>query len=497
MMKQHLRWMFVTNLLLLMISSPLPAPEKIWVTGYLPSYYQSNSGAIDFLTASDYAKLTHLSHHGPYVNPDGSFNYQPTSFSDVKAQKAVQQAHQHGVPILLCIVAWYDQYIEAINDSLSRNRLINNTLGLVDRAGYDGVDVDLEPVMSAYIPGIVNGNPYYVQFIRQLYDSLQVRTSPQLNRPLLLTAPMNGYAGPVFYQLHDKFDQINIMTYDMVSPDWGFPVWHDSPVFSGGYTIAGRPAPSVQGEVQKCLAAGVPAAEVGIGVSCDAFRWKGGSGTPTGGVTAPRQQWLQKPSWTRFAYKDLMANFYRAEYYRWDDAAQMSYLSIDRDGSANDEFWSFNDEKSCKAKVEFIKQNHLGGLIIWELGSGYLASQPVGKRLPQLDAIHEAILTPSDVAWNEAPAPSDFCLHQNYPNPFNANTTIEYYLARDSHVHLAIYNTLGQEIETLVSEKQSSGNYTIVWPGQKSSESKLSSGTYFYRIDVDGMVMFRPMIFLK
>ncbi len=497
MIQKHIRLAAIPILFLFILLNKLPAQGKCWITGYLPSYHQSHDGGIGFLTSNDYGKITHLSHHGPYVNPNGSFDYQPTLFSDIKAQKAVQQSHQHGVPILLCIVAWYDQYIEAINDSLSRNRLINNTLQLIDHVGYDGVDVDLEPVMSAYIPGIVYGNSYYIQFIDQLYDSLQIRKSYLLNRSLLLTAAMNGYAGPVFARLYHKFDQINIMTYDLVSPDWSFPVWHDSPVYSGSYMISGRPAPSVQSEVQKCLNAGVPPEKIGIGVSCDAFRWKGGSGTPTGGVTAPRQQWLQAPSWTRFAYKDMMASYFRSEYYRWDDTAKMSYLSIDREGSANDEFWSYNDEASCKAKVEFVKQNSLGGVIIWELGSGYLAQKPLGERLPQLNAIHEAIMQPSDVANNQTATPSHFSLSQNYPNPFNESTTIKYYLARDSYVHLAVYNILGQEIEMLVSEKQLAGDYQIVWPNQKSTESKLSSGIYFYRIDVDGIGNFRPMIFLK
>jgi len=497
MIQNDIRRVVTKILFLFIILNKLPAQEKYWVTGYLPSYHQSYDGSIGFLTSSDYEKITHLSHHGPYVNPDGSFDYQPTWFSDVKAKKAVQLAHQHGVPILLCIVAWYDNYIQAIKDSLSRHILTNNVLKVVDQYGYDGVDVDLEPVMSQYIPGITYGNPRYIEFVNQLYDSLQVRTSSLLNRPLMLTAPMNGYAGPVFKQLHEKFDQINIMTYDLVSPDWGFPVWHDSPVYSGGYWISGKPAPSVHEEVKKCLNAGVPAEKVGIGVSCDAFRWKGGSGTPTGGATAPRQQWTKAPSWTRFGYRDMMASYFRSEYYRWDDSAKMSYLSIDREGSANDEFWSYNDEASCQAKVEFVKQNSLGGVIIWELGSGYLAQKPLGERLPQLNAIHEAIMQPSDVAEKENMAPSHFSLLQNYPNPFNESTTIKYYLASDSYVHLAVYNILGQEIETLVSEKQLAGDYQIVWPNQKSTESKLSSGIYFYRIDVDGIGNFRPMIFLK
>jgi len=470
------------------------ASEHPWVTGYLPSYHQSSDGRISILAESDYTKLTHLSHHGPYVNPDGSLNYEPTGFSDVKARKAVDQAHQQKRPILLCIVAWYDQYIQAINDSLSRTKLVGNVLKLVDKAGYDGVDVDLEPVMSEFIPGIVNANPDYIQFVSQLYDSLQKRTSALLNRSLLLTAPTNGYAGPVFAQIHEKFDQINIMTYDLVAPDWGFPVWHDSPVYCAGYLIFGKPAPSVQGEVQKCLKAGVPPEKLGIGISCDAFRWKGGNGTPAGGATAPRQQWRQAPSWTRFAYKDLMTNIYHPDYYRWDDPAKMAYLSIDRDGSANDEFWSFNDENSCAAKVAFVKENHLGGVIIWELGSGYLAHKPEGKRLPQLNAIHEACLEPSAAGENEERESSHFSLLQNYPNPFNASTTIEYSLDRDGPVRLEIFNPIGQRIETAVAAYQQAGHYKIIWPAKNYAQ--LATGIYLGRLETNGSVYLRKMVLI-
>lgn len=473
------------------------AQQTLWVTGYLPSYHQSGSGAVDFLTAEDYGKLTHLSHHGPYVNPDGSFNYQPTQFSDSKAEKAVRLAHQHNVTILLCIVAWYDQYIEAINDEQSRNRLIMNTLRLVDRAGYDGVDVDLEPVMSQYIPGITRDNPHYIRFIEQLYDSLQTRVSPLLNRPLLLTAAINGYAGPVFSILHEKFDQINIMTYDLVSPDWGFPVWHDSAVYSAGFMISGRPAPSVETEVQKCLNAGVPAAKLGIGISCDAFRWKGGTGTPTGGVTAPRQQWIKAPTWTRFSYRELITSYYRQEYYRWDDDAKISFLSIDREGASNDEFWSYNDERSCREKVEFVRRKGLGGVIIWELGSGYLPTQPSGRRLPQLSAVHEAIATPSRIELDIENADVRLLWIDCRPNPFNASATIEYRLDYACHAKLGVFNALGQLVEELVDDQLPAGTYRVTWPHAYTDSFEYPSGVYFCRLQADASVAVIRLLLIR
>jgi hypothetical protein len=72
--------------------------------------------------------------------------------------------------------------------------------------------------------------------------------------------------------------------------------------------------------------------------------------------------------------------------------------------------------------------------------------------------------------------PDGFTLHQNYPNPFNPTTTISYDLSRNADVTLKIYNMTGQEIKTLVNEKQSAGtkqgkticrNQTsgLGWPG--------------------------------
>jgi chitinase len=485
-------------LIFALFNNSLASGDSLWVTGYIVAASQSPDGNLTILSASDYDKVTHLSHHGPYVNQDGSFDYAPTVFSNIKAIKAVEKAHLNGVPIMLCIVSFLS-YREAINDSISRNNLINNTLNLVDLAGYDGVDVDLEPVMSPYVPGIQNGNPDYIRFVSQLYDSLQVRTSSLLGRPLLLTAPMNGYAGPVFAQVYEKFDQINIMTYDMVSPEWGFPVWHDSPVFSDGYIISGKPAPSIEGEVSTCLSSGVPADKVGIGVSFDAFRWKGGTGTTTGGATAPRQHWITAPSWTRFSYKDMMnAGYYNQQYYRWDDGAKMSYMSIDNTGSANDEFWSYNDERSCIEKVKFVQQHNMGGVIIWELGSGYISSNPAGNKIPQLNAIYEAKTNPLAVEHNNNYKPDQYMLFQNYPNPFNPSTKIVYSLPFESNVEIQIFNLLGEVVATLEDKTMQAGTHFIEWDA-----SNIPSGVYLYRIVSEAISSFnsfnsvRKMILVK
>ena len=88
--------------------------------------------------------------------------------------------------------------------------------------------------------------------------------------------------------------------------------------------------------------------------------------------------------------------------------------------------------------------------------------------------------------------PIDFQLEQNYPNPFNPSTTIEFALPERSFVKLSIYNTLGQEIETLVNEEKGVGVHRIVW-----NASAYPSGIYFYKLETSKFQSVKKMLLLK
>ncbi len=82
--------------------------------------------------------------------------------------------------------------------------------------------------------------------------------------------------------------------------------------------------------------------------------------------------------------------------------------------------------------------------------------------------------------------PTEFALHQNFPNPFNPQTNIPYDLAESGDVVLRIYNLLGQEVRTLVRERQPVGRYTVQWSGMDDRGVSVSSGIYFYQVSVAG-----------
>jgi hypothetical protein len=88
--------------------------------------------------------------------------------------------------------------------------------------------------------------------------------------------------------------------------------------------------------------------------------------------------------------------------------------------------------------------------------------------------------------------PLTFALEQNYPNPFNPSTMINYQLPTANMVSLKIYNLLGQQVETLVDERQPAGKYEINFDA-----SKLASGMYIYRIQAGSYTVSKKMLLLK
>ena len=88
--------------------------------------------------------------------------------------------------------------------------------------------------------------------------------------------------------------------------------------------------------------------------------------------------------------------------------------------------------------------------------------------------------------------PETFTVSQNYPNPFNPSTVIKYKLSGSIFVTLKIYDTIGNEIATLVNEQKDAGSYEVKFDG-----STLSSGMYVYQLTAGNFVITKKMILMK
>jgi hypothetical protein len=138
------------------------------------------------------------------------------------------------------------------------------------------------------------------------------------------------------------------------------------------------------------------------------------------------------------------------------------------------------------------------GAYLWEIPFDL----PVGNyRIHLISILDNEVTTASDSAFKiidetaideKSQKPGKFFLHQNYPNPFNPVTTIKYQLAKPGFVKLNVYDITGERMKKLVAKRQNPGIYHVDF-----ESGDLSSGIYFYRLEVGGLQQTRQMLMIK
>jgi hypothetical protein len=96
------------------------------------------------------------------------------------------------------------------------------------------------------------------------------------------------------------------------------------------------------------------------------------------------------------------------------------------------------------------------------------------------------------ISNNNNEIPKEFKLYHNYPNPFNPATMIKFDVPKPSEVSLVLYNTIGQELLTLVNSHFAPGSYIVEW-----NAANFPSGVYFYRITAGSFTDIKKMVLIK
>jgi hypothetical protein len=109
----------------------------------------------------------------------------------------------------------------------------------------------------------------------------------------------------------------------------------------------------------------------------------------------------------------------------------------------------------------------------------------------ETDYSNEASLSLTAVKTDEA-LPKEYSIRQNYPNPFNPSTTFSFALPSRSFVSLKIFDLLGRDVATIVSESLNAGRYTRQW-----NAGTMPGGVYFYRLQAGTFTATRTLILLK
>ncbi len=122
-----------------------------------------------------------------------------------------------------------------------------------------------------------------------------------------------------------------------------------------------------------------------------------------------------------------------------------------------------------------------------------------GFTYPQVSEVIKVVINPEPTSVEQISdeIPLTFRLEQNYPNPFNPETSINYAMTQSGRVNLSIYNLRGQKIVNLVDQIQTAGEYRVTWNGNDDHGIRVSSGIYFYRLEVNDTSLHRVMTLIK
>ena len=359
--------------------SSFSAVADIWCAAYYPGYEQAYMPASNI----DFAVVSHVIHFSLVPNSDGSLNSNANSITLLNSADLVTRAHAAHRKALICVGGASTSF-QGATASANLSAFISNLTNFMASRGYDGIDLDWEPLDASdalQFTNLVNG-------LRSALDAITPR-------PLLTAAVASPPTPPALIaSVQSRFDQINLMTYDLSGPYPGWVTWFNAPIFDGGYRFpsTGGLVPSADGMVSSLTTIGVDAGRLGIGIAFYGYIWSGGGGTPTGGTALPRQAWTgtNAPMVTAVTYNTIMSSYYQTNLYHWDLGAQAPYLSIDNPGSNNDNFISYDDPRICQSKVSYARNRGLGGVMIWELAQDHKANQPD----PLLQAVKQALAAP-------------------------------------------------------------------------------------------------------
>jgi chitinase len=434
--------------------------QSMWVSAYYGGWAQG-CGYVGNMQADkiDYSAVTHIIHFAIQPLPDGSIDDTTLCITPENSASLISHAHAAGKKVLVALGGENTEsaFLSATN-STNRQKFINNLINFITTRGYDGIDLDWEPITPSSISQVKT-------FIIELRAALDAMTP----RPFFTAAV---FCEPdLFAQLQDKFDQINIMTYDL-NGDWLNGSWFNAPTYDGGYWFsASGPAPSANGLVDMFISAGLNPAKLGIGIGFYGYVAKGGKSTPTDGVTAPGQLWTSPPTKTAYTYSDIMDKFFNPANYRYDSAAGAAYLSYNMTGSAEDMFITYDDESSILEKINYVRNKAIGGVIIFQLGGGWRPNAPVPDNL--LQAVKDAVIQTT----NQAMVPSIPILNSpsNGASGVSTSTTLKWNSSAGANSYTLQVSKSPEFIEPIVNQDNLTATFYNL--------SGLSySTTYYWRV---------------
>ncbi len=294
-----------------------------------------------------------------YVNNDFTLDMSDI-LPSLTTETGYLAARKKGVRVVLSIQGYGDNslnFSKAASNDATRKKFARVVLEAMEKYHFDGVDIDWE--YPGWFSSTTSGEAEnFTLLIKELYDALKAKDEDYL---ITAAIPAGAY-GYVRYNLKDVseyLDYIHLMSYDLEASSQAV---HHTALYSddGRHTThTGSGAASVDLFVRR----GVPIEKIVLGVAFYGKYTTVASSVDGGIGTATTSSSYKTMTYT-VIYNRYLSRIDDGVTYYFDKKCQAPYLYVEDE----QRFITYDDEKSIKAKCQYVRDNDLGGVMIWEIG---------------------------------------------------------------------------------------------------------------------------------
>ena len=316
---------------------------------------------------------------GPSVLPQGNF----------QALRLLKQQHPN-LRTILSIGGWdfSAHFSDIAATEAARHKFVASAIKFAKTNGFDGIDIDWEfPVSggrdtNSYRPADKHNFTLLLQEFRRQLDMNLASTGKRMTLTVALGPKPEQFANYELQQVSRFVDWIHVMTYDYHGP-WSDTTNHNSPL----YGSSGDPDSAqlnTHATIQAFLAPGITPAKLVIGAPAYGYAWSGVANVQNGLF----QPFTAIPPGSAedlgsYDYRDVVSQFLPTSTRYWDDDAKSPWLYNPATGI----MLSYNDPESLGYRADYVMDNGLGGMFLWELSAD-------DNQHSLIDAIHSGLTGP-------------------------------------------------------------------------------------------------------
>ena len=328
--------------------------EDLKIIGYVAGYEDFDPALVDV------KKLTHINYAFANIvdgKPKFELDTDSIKISKVMALKKTNP----NLKVLYSIGGWVwsNKFTHAAAYPEAREQFAISSVQLMKKHGFDGVDLDWE------YPGQRGEDNDFRPSDKENFTLLMAEIRKHLEKAgtidnthyllTIATGADQAYADNTnLGKAHEYLDFINVMCYDYYH-GWHYQTGHHANLYpSEKEKFTGN---SGQEAIDSFMKIGVPANKLVMGIPFYGRQWGKVSLSNDGLYQNAMSPGIIVPYW------DIVEKIKSGNYKKgYDDSAKASYL-----WSATDSiFISWETPKDVELKVEYVKQNGLGGAMFWE-----------------------------------------------------------------------------------------------------------------------------------